>query len=233
MTTTANTDYIYFREFGYDLFRRLFMEEPTPELLRFLQQHDLVALFPDLHRNSDFIHAAESINHYLHSQQFVAGSDIFENLHWDFTRLFIGPEKLPAPPWESVYVSRDKLLFQHCTNEVKRTYEENGFFLDEEDIEAADHIGFELDFLYHLSALTISLFEQHNADRKLLEIMNLQHNFLQQHLLAFSAQFSENVQLNAETPFYRYFGLILQLFLTADKRQLERSMAALKILSNG
>jgi TorA maturation chaperone TorD len=230
MTKMANTDYLYSREFGYDLFRRLFIEEPTQELLLFLQGQDIVTLFDELQDNADFLSAAKTLNDYLASHCFDGDGSDFDDLHWDFTRLFIGPEQLPAPPWESVYLSKDKLLFQQCTNEVKRIYHQNGFFLPENETEAADHIGFELDFLYHQSALTVALFEQPNADRELAAAMALQIDFLQRHPLAFCPSFSANVQQYAETEFYRSFAAILPLFLSTDKRRLERSVTVLNIL---
>lgn len=225
MTRMTDADYLYFREFSYDLFRRLFMEEPTPELIQFLQQQDLFSLFPYLQDDPQFTDAAENISGYLASSRFMAGEEAFENLHWDFTRLFIGPEKPPAPPWESVYVSRDRLLFQRCTHEVNEIYKRNGFVLGDGESEAADHIGFELDFLYRQSGLTLSLFTDPANERELTELLKQQLDFLQQHLLAFSDAFSQNVRQHAETVFYRNFSVILSLFLNVDQQQLQRLIA--------
>ncbi len=38
-------DFLYARQFAYDVLRRLFMEEPTPELLSYLSDSGLL-LFP-------------------------------------------------------------------------------------------------------------------------------------------------------------------------------------------
>ncbi len=95
--------------------------------------------------------ALDAMQDDLNTRMLKRGASDFEALHWDFTRLFIGPESPPAPPWESVYVSRDKLLFQESTLNVKTFYQQNGFHLPETEYEAADHIGYELDFLWKLS----------------------------------------------------------------------------------
>lgn len=39
-----------------------------------------------------------------------------------YTKLFIGPAKLPAPPWESVYATGEPLLFQESTLAVRDAY---------------------------------------------------------------------------------------------------------------
>jgi hypothetical protein len=44
----------------------------------------------------------------------------------DYNHLFVGPAKLLAAPWESVYVDRERMLFQRTTLEVKSWYERFG-----------------------------------------------------------------------------------------------------------
>lgn len=45
MTSHQFPEYLIQRTVGYDLLRRLLIEEPTPALLNFLQQQDLATLF--------------------------------------------------------------------------------------------------------------------------------------------------------------------------------------------
>ena len=45
----------------------------------------------------------------------------------DYTRLFIGPGKLPASPWESVYACGEELVFQQSTLDVRAAYHAAGF----------------------------------------------------------------------------------------------------------
>ncbi|MCB8816455.1 molecular chaperone TorD family protein [Desulfosporosinus shakirovi] len=73
----------------------------------------------------------------------------------EYTRLFIGPTKLPVPPWESVYVSKERLLFQESSLKVRQRqcYLNYNFLPAKYRSEADDHIALELDFMYNLSSL--------------------------------------------------------------------------------
>src|SRR4030067_2524293 len=63
-----------------------------------------------------------------------------EDLLWEYTRLFIGPYKLPCPPWESVYTSGKRLMMQEAYDEVRGFYFEAGLQIDNPNI-MGDHIG--------------------------------------------------------------------------------------------
>ena len=221
MDQGIDADYVSFRSFSYDLFRRLLIEEPTPELLHFLQQQDLPALFSLLPQQDSFTSALNSIERYLVTHRFIAGDDTFEDLHWDFTRLFIGPDKPLAPPWESVYHSQDGALFQQITQDVQQIYTEQGFVLSCDELEAADHIGFELDFLYQQSILSVELCEQTSHPEQFLALLQQQYAFLTHHVCLFSNIFCQCIQQSANTPFYRDFSIVLQQFLHHDKQQLQ------------
>lgn len=218
MNAVQENHYFYARQYAYDLLRRLFIEEPTVELLQYLQQDSKLDIFP-FSDEDELLHAAvKRIRAYLTQNTFVSGQESFENLHWDFTRLFIGPEAPPAPPWESVYVSRDKLLFQESTNAVKQFYERAGFKMQTKEYEAADHIGYELDFMYHLSTNTLGHLNNADVHHNLLD---LQIQFLNQHLLAFTEMFAQRIIQHADTEFYRSAATLLHHFLQHDKNYIE------------
>ena len=68
----------------------------------------------------------------------------------EYTRLFIGPGKLDAPPWESVYATKERLLFQKTTLDVRSAYRAQGFEAQAYPSVADDHIAIELDFMASL-----------------------------------------------------------------------------------
>ncbi|BBV01771.1 molecular chaperone [Providencia hangzhouensis] len=215
-------DFLYARQFAYDVLRRLFMEEPTPELLSYLSDSGLL-LFPCDEALPAMKNAINEMHKDLNNRRIQANTEDFENLHWDFTRLFIGPEAPPAAPWESTYVSRDKLLFQESTLAVKSFYEQYGVHLPEGDMEAADHIGYELDFMWHLS-LRITEFidsETENVDwTKVNALLLGSATFLNTHLLAFITPFCRSMYNHAETVFYRQLSSLLELFLRNDIKKI-------------
>lgn len=68
----------------------------------------------------------------------------------DHARLFAGPSPL-APPWESVWLEREKLLFGERTAQIARLYADWG--LASAAHEPPDHLGLELAFLAMLLEL--------------------------------------------------------------------------------
>ena len=65
----------------------------------------------------------------------------------DYTRLFIGPGKLPASPWESVYACGEELVFQQSTLDVRAAYHAAGFTAAGCPHIPDDHIATELAFM--------------------------------------------------------------------------------------
>ncbi|MBP6121192.1 MULTISPECIES: TorD/DmsD family molecular chaperone [Providencia] len=215
-------DYLYARQFAYDVLRRLLMEEPTVELLIYLRDEGL-SLFPVDGELPAIEGAITAMKQDLQTRELQAGTDGFENLHWDFTRLFIGPDSPPAAPWESTYVSRDKLLFQQCTLDVKTFYQKNGFNLPKGDVEAADHIGYELDFLWNLSERALQIFENESEfNDPLFTLLRTSNDFMEAHLLAFITPFCRELNNHAETEFYRQLSTLLEVFLRNDVKKINK-----------
>lgn len=73
-----------------------------------------------------------------------------KELEVDFNRLFVGPGRLLAPPWESVYRGVDRMLFDHHTLAVRRAYACFGLQASRRGGEPDDHLGLEFLFLGHL-----------------------------------------------------------------------------------
>ena len=65
----------------------------------------------------------------------------------DYTCLFIGPGKLPASPWESVYACGEELVFQQSTLDVRAAYHAAGFTAAGYPHVPDDHIATELAFM--------------------------------------------------------------------------------------
>jgi len=113
---------------------------------------------------------------------------LMEALKQDYTRLFIGLEKILAPPYASVYLSEEHLLFEKPTFDVRRFYEKLSLSVNPQKKEPDDHIGFELFCLSFLceQANQIALIE-----------------FLSGHLIPWLNSFLSRVLDKAQTPFYR------------------------------
>ncbi|XBS71393.1 Tat proofreading chaperone DmsD [Acerihabitans sp. KWT182] len=58
-----------------------------------------------------------------------------------YQRLFIGPDALAAPPWGSVYLDRESVLFGESTLSLRRWRQEQGIETQQQDNEPEDSIG--------------------------------------------------------------------------------------------
>lgn len=206
------------RAYAYDILRRVFLEEPTKDLLQALVSEEIFKNFPFGNENSMLTEGAKEADSYLEENNPLEEKE-FNKLHWDYTKMFIGPYKLPAPPWESAYMTEEKLLFQEKTLEVRKKYLKYNFvpkyFLQEAD----DHVGLELDFMYRISLMALEKYNS-KAIEEVVEILNDQAIFLEEHLLKWIPVFTKNIVENAHTSFYLGAAKVLKAYLELDYQAL-------------
>lgn len=68
-----------------------------------------------------------------------------------FNRLFVGPEELLAAPYETVYLTNERVLMRETTMAVRRAYEEAGMQVSAKNIEPDDHFAYECAFMAYLA----------------------------------------------------------------------------------
>lgn len=131
----------------------------------------------------------------------------FDELRSDYTRLFIGPGKVLAPPWESVYHSEERLVFQEQTLKVRAWYRRFGLEAEKIHNEPDDHIGLELFFLAHLASLGLEAIEKQDEEA-LNRTLQAQRQFLREHPLKWARLWCELVDEYARTDFYHGLALL-------------------------
>ncbi len=149
------------------------------------------------------------------------------DLQNDYLRLFIGLEKVLAPAWESVYFSKDRLIFQEQTLQVRQWYARYGVEIERLHKEPDDHIGLELIFVAHLAQCAVDHLAQ--ADPAAFEAdLTAQRQFLSEHLLRFAPAWYALVEEHASTDFYRGLGRLIwgALQAAADLLTVEIPMGA-------
>ncbi|WP_052343559.1 TorD/DmsD family molecular chaperone [Bacillus massiliigorillae] len=210
------------RNFAYDVLRRFFIEEPSKEYLKQFSYQNMIDLFPFQEESQELQEGIQHIKNYFSSYDPVNNKDDYENLHWDYTKMFIGPFEIKVFPWESTYVTKEKFLYQETTLTVRKEYEKFAFQCADY-MEADDHIGLELDFMFHLNQLCIESCSQNNKNA-LTEVSYLLHEqqkFINQHLGRFVQAFSDGVTQHADTEFYIGLAKILNHYLLIDLKVLE------------
>jgi putative dimethyl sulfoxide reductase chaperone len=130
----------------------------------------------------------------------------------EYNRLFVGPNSLPAPLWESVYLSREHLLFDEVTLEVRKCYRKYGLSFIRESNEPDDHIVIELEFLSYLIQKTLDC--EDVETKKVL--FDDQYSFLNNHLLKWCPAFCELLSKSTQFSLYQGAALLLEEYLNLE-----------------
>ncbi len=181
----------------YTFVSRLLLASPDPDLLERVRQPGLMAGWPL--RDADSRTGVELLVR-------GADSDVLP-LARDHQALFVGPGPLLAAPYESVYRSRDRLLFEESTFEVRAAYRAYGRVAPALNKEPDDHLGLELDFLAHLCVRALDAMDAGDEDATDAALA-AQESFLTEHTLVWGPQCLDLVREHARTDFYRGVGAL-------------------------
>lgn len=139
-------------------------------------------------------------------------ADDLESHKVDYSRLFLGPFRLLAPPYGSVYLEDGQFMGQ-STIEAADFYREEDLDIVVRD--APDHISVELEFM---SFLVLKETEARKTSdvRQVARVRNKQAAFLVAHLGAWIQPFTHNIETNAQTEFYKALGCATRHFVLED-----------------
>lgn len=115
-----------------------------------------------------------------------------ETLQEAYQRLFIGPYALPAPPWGSVYLDKENVIFGISTLELRAWLRNNQINIELNQKEPEDHVG----LIFLLTAWVIE--NKPELLRELLEI----------HFLPWVYRYLEKMQLQSGNAFYEATALL-------------------------
>jgi len=147
--------------------------------------------------------------------------NVYHEAKIEFTRLFVGPYHLEAPPYESVYRHSNRLMMQDITMNVKEFYRENGYERNKVYKEPDDQIGVELEFMYALSEDALKAFEERNVEN-LKRILSVQEQFMELHLLKWLPQFCQDILKSSQNEFWRTIAVFTENYSEEDKKQIQR-----------
>jgi TorA maturation chaperone TorD len=151
---------------------------------------------------------------------------LLQQLTREYTRLFLGPDAPLVPPWESVIISGEPVLFQPSILLVREAYQRAGFQASDYRHEADDHLAIELDFMTQLARQTLEAFYEGDAART-TELLEWQEDFLREHLLRWVGPFAERLEeTEVLSCFYPTFARLTCLVCERDALMLKELRAA-------
>lgn len=143
-----------------------------------------------------------------------------EDLLVEYSRLFVGPFELKAPPYGSIYLDGERRLMGDSTIEVRELYRQSGLVTSEEFRDLPDHVTAELEFMYYLAFNELKAILESDAvnDAALVaELTEKQRMFMDRYLGKWIFDFCERISGNTANPFYKTLAACLSSFIAHDK----------------
>ena len=204
---------------------KLFGREPDEELLNILTDEHTGEAFGLLSEEEKDImdRTAVFLGEIREEKQNPA---FLEEAKDEYTRLFIGPMSLVAPPWESVYGQKDAMLFQESTLEVRNTYRQYGLIPEGYPHVADDSLALELHFMALLAQRGLDAFYAGKNDDLTADLTG-SSDFLKKHLLVWVPKFLERMKGAKTSILYPQMCLVLDEFLRKDAETVKEVLQAL------
>lgn len=134
---------------------------------------------------------------------------------------FVNLAVLHLIPYETFYTREDQMIETGGANPVTDMYSAYDFMVDFEAARSvsADHIGVEYEFMHHLANAEITALKNDDKDA-VKELREVQHEFLNKHLLQWAPLYLINMKYEARTPLYYDAAEMALEFILSDNEYL-------------
>ncbi|MBY7142063.1 molecular chaperone TorD family protein [Virgibacillus sp. NKC19-3] len=122
---------------------------------------------------------------------------------------------IPAPPWESVYVTKDRTMFAEPVFQMRKQWESFGMEIVNKHRVPEDHISIELEFMCYLIDFTREALRLSNKENFVRGIYT-QFWLLKDHLNHWVKPFTRDILSSDTSDFYKGVAKLLQLFVEED-----------------
>lgn len=123
--------------------------------------------------------------------------------------------KIPAPPWESVYVTKDRSMFGEPVFQLRKMLASFDLHSIEENTQPEDHIAIELEFIRFLINHTVTAIESGQKEDYVRGIYS-QMWLHKEHLHRWIPAFVKDIQSSGTSDFYKGIATLLQTFISED-----------------
>ena len=130
-----------------------------------------------------------------------------------YTRLFLGPPSVLAPPYASFYLDHKGSVMGPSSIAIMKLYSAAGLRLDDEFNEMPDHIAVVLEFLYYL-LFQEAMVRNDNAYEEKTKIEKIRIRFLKNYSFTWIPRFCGKIVTADEHPVYTALGNCLDAFIT-------------------
>ena len=206
------------RAYVFSVLHRLLGNEPTKELLNAVSSEESLAALALFEGDSE---AAGKLKAVLASCRDLDA----EAAKMEYTRLFLGPDKLIAPPWESCYTSKERALFQESTLHVRSWYQQYSYVPAGYPTHPDDHISLMMHFLALTTERAKACLEQDLlcGYKSLLEGQKL---FEKNHILNWMDAYCADMDKSETKLLYPQLVRAMAAFIAYDQQAISELLAA-------
>ncbi|MDI6885549.1 MAG: molecular chaperone TorD family protein [archaeon] len=195
----------------YAFLYRLYVEAPPRELADDLVNERFhFQELSALNISEELSQGFRMINEFMKKSKGKEVDALHEDLVQEYTRLFIGPFKLPVQPYEAWWVSGH--LLGEPLVKVKAFYRKAGIAKSSEYKEPEDHIAFELKFMHYLCEEGLAA----DTRERLKECLQLQREFLDEHILKWVPAFCDALYNYERSDFYKGIAKLTKGFILLE-----------------
>ena len=202
----------------------VFANEPSAELLASLEGTELQTLVDALMGERGAKPLAALAEAAARAQG--AGEASVDRLEGAYNRLFVGPAKPEAGPWESLHRGKEGTLFCQTTLDVRRCYVEQGLIPQSYPNVADDHVALEIDFVRRLGERARDAWAAGDRDAA-AGALAASREFLSDHLGVWVGTWAEAVEQAPHGELYREAARLLEAYVACDLQLLGELTEAL------
>jgi TorA maturation chaperone TorD len=170
---------------------------------------------------------SEASIHVLNMGEEIRRMGDVKSLKVDYSKLFVGPYDLLAPPYGSMYLEGARKIMGASTLDVRNRYREVGLDISVDFKEPPDHIAAELEFMHYLITKEVEAIKTGDFKGAMLYLQK-QMKFLKTHLSVWVPEFTGKIEAKAETAFYKHLAKFTKIFIKKDRDKiLNESLTAL------
>lgn len=196
------------RGFIYQLFTDFFGRKPTLSLIAQWSRNRHISAAAELSEGG------REVKRYLCGRKPQELLLLCEKESGEYERLMQGGTLMGLHPREAALLGES----EEFSNVLSCLYASAGIVFKKCGDESDDHIAIELEFMAVLHERM--LFNSFSA-KSALELLEIQHSFLQEHLLMWTPEFCERLDRATDSPLYRGLAHLLKEFLPYDLHMLE------------
>jgi TorA maturation chaperone TorD len=186
-------------------------------LSRILLQELDVATFKTIKNDAQIMEFFPALSEWKPLNEFDEAKLLDEFINPDYVNLFV----LHLIPYETFYTRDDQMIETGGANPVTDMYSAYDFMVDFEVARtvSSDHIGVEMEFMHHLAKAELKAREEGDTEA-IAELLTVQKEFLNKHLLRWAPMFLINVKYEARTPLYYDAADMALEFILSDNEYL-------------